>query len=63
MPRPEIQRRPLLTTSQVAALFFVDYRTISRWRRQGRLTSIKTPGGQYRFDEAEIRALLNGGAK
>ena len=51
---------PLLTAPEVAVLFRVDTKTVTRWVGSGRLTSIRTPGGQHRFREAEIRALLNG---
>ena len=51
---------PLLTASEVAALFRVDSKSVTRWAKQGRLTSIRTPGGGHRFRESEIRARLNG---
>lgn len=51
---------PLLTTAEVAALFRVDPKTVSRWALTGRVTSIRTPGGQRRFRESEIRALMEG---
>ena len=50
----------LLTPGEVAALFRVDPKTVSRWALAGRITSIKTPGGHRRFREAEIQALLRG---
>jgi excisionase family DNA binding protein len=50
----------LLTPGDVAALFRVDPKTVSRWATTGRIASIKTPGGHRRFREAEIRALLRG---
>jgi excisionase family DNA binding protein len=50
----------LLPPRVVAALFHVDPKTVTRWARDGKLSSIKTPGGQRRFLEAEVRALLNG---
>ena len=51
---------PLLTSPEVAALFRVDTKTVTRWVGSGRLTSIRTPGGQHRFRESVVRALLNG---
>ena len=51
---------PLLTAGEVAALFRVDSKSVTRWAKQGRLTSIRTPGGGHRFRESEIRARLNG---
>ena len=50
----------LLPPREVAALFRVDPKTVTRWAKDGKLSSIKTPGGQRRFREAEVRALLNG---
>lgn len=50
----------LLTPGEAAALFGVDARTVGRWALEGRIGSIKTPGGHRRFRESEVRALLNG---
>ena len=49
---------PLLTPQQVAAMFRVDPKTVTRWAASGRIGSIRTPGGHRRFRESEIRALL-----
>jgi excisionase family DNA binding protein len=51
----------LLTPGEVAALFRVDPKTVTRWAASGRITSIRTPGGHRRFRESEVRALLSGG--
>jgi excisionase family DNA binding protein len=48
----------LLTASEVAALFRVDPKTISRWALSGWLASIKTPGGHRRYRESVILALI-----
>jgi excisionase family DNA binding protein len=48
----------LLTPGEVAALFRVDPKTVTRWALAGRIGSIRTPGGHRRFHEAEVRALL-----
>lgn len=50
----------LLTPGEVAALFRVDPKTVTRWAASGRITSIRTPGGHRRFRESEVRALLHG---
>ncbi len=50
----------LLTPAEVAALFRVDPKTVTRWANAGRLTSVRTLGGHRRFREAEVRALLEG---
>ena len=50
----------LLTPGEVAALFRVDPKTVTRWAAAGRISSIRTPGGHRRFRESEVRALLDG---
>jgi len=50
----------LLTPAEVADLFRVDPKTVTRWAAAGRLGSIRTPGGHRRFGESEIRALIDG---
>jgi excisionase family DNA binding protein len=52
----------LLTPGEVAALFRVDPKTVTRWAAAGRINSIRTPGGHRRFRESEVRALLATGA-
>ncbi|GAB2930822.1 hypothetical protein GCM10027047_29130 [Rhodococcus aerolatus] len=56
LARPAGER--LLTPGEVAALFRVDPKTVTRWASAGRLGSIRTPGGHRRFREAEVHALL-----
>ena len=64
IPLPEAE--PLLTPAETAAIWRVDARTVTKWANQGRLTSIRTPGGHRRYREREVRALyaasLEGGA-
>lgn len=48
----------VLTPAEVAKLFKVDPKTVTRWAKAGRLTSFRTPGGHRRFYEAEVRKLL-----
>src|SRR5215470_8507895 len=50
----------LLTPGEVAALFRVDPKTVTRWAAAGRISSIRTPGGHRRFRESEVRNLLEG---
>ena len=50
----------LLTPAEVAALFRVDPKTVTRWAKSGKLTSIRTLGGHRRYREAEVKALLAG---
>jgi excisionase family DNA binding protein len=58
--RPSIQVEELLTPSEVARMFRVDPKTVTRWAKAGKISSVKTVGGHRRYREAEIRALLNG---
>lgn len=53
-------RERLLTPGEVASLFRVDPKTVTRWAAAGRIGSIRTPGGHRRFRESEVRALLRG---
>lgn len=55
VPAPE-----LLTPAEVALMFRVDPRTVTRWAKTGRLNAIRTLGGHRRFDAVEVRELLNG---
>lgn len=53
----------LLTPGEVASLFRVDPKTVTRWAAAGRLESITTPGGHRRFRKSEVDALLSGTKK
>ncbi|CAN5260959.1 developmental transcriptional regulator BldC [soil metagenome] len=48
----------LLTPSEVAALFRVNPKTVTRWARAGKLNAIRTLGGHRRFRVSEIRRCL-----
>jgi len=48
----------LLTPSEVAVMFRVDPKTVTRWAVDGRLGCIRTLGGHRRFLESEVTALL-----
>lgn len=50
----------LLTPSEVAALFRVDPKTVTRWAQAGKISSIRTLGGHRRYRESEIKELLGG---
>jgi excisionase family DNA binding protein len=51
----------LLTPAQVAAMLYVDPKTVSRWATAGKLGSIRTPGGHRRFLRSEIVAMVAAG--
>lgn len=48
----------LLTPGEVAKLFGVDPKTVSRWADAGRLRALRTLGGHRRYRAAEVRSLL-----
>ncbi len=48
----------LLTPSEVARLFRVDPKTVTRWARAGKLTPIRTLGGHRRYRKTEVEKLL-----
>ena len=48
----------LLTPSEVASLFRVDPKTVTRWAKAGKLTAVRTLGGHRRYRASEVRALL-----
>jgi excisionase family DNA binding protein len=50
----------LLTPSEVASMFRVDPKTVTRWARAGKLSAVRTLGGHRRYSEAEVRSLLAG---
>jgi excisionase family DNA binding protein len=50
----------LLTPAEVAARFRVDPKTVTRWAKAGKLSSIRTLGGHRRYRATEIEALLAG---
>lgn len=49
----------LMTVSEVADLFGVSGKTVSRWAREGRISSVRTLGGHRRFRESDIKELLD----
>ena len=48
----------LLTPGEVAMLFRVDPKTVTRWADAGKISTVRTLGGHRRFSEREIRGLL-----
>lgn len=51
-------RKSLMRTSAVALECDVTPETVIEWMKAGRLTLRRTPGGHYRFDPAEVDALM-----
>lgn len=50
----------LLTPGEVAVMFRVDPKTVTRWAQAGKLSAVRTLGGHRRFHEDEVRQLLEG---
>jgi excisionase family DNA binding protein len=50
----------LLTPAEVAALFRVDPKTVTRWAKAGKLSSIRTLGGHRRYRADEVKKFLEG---
>jgi excisionase family DNA binding protein len=48
----------LLTPAEVADMFRVNPKTVTRWARAGKITAVRTLGGHRRFRADEIRKSL-----
>ncbi len=51
-----------MTPGQVARLFGVSPKTVTRWADAGRLTPVRTLGGHRRYRASEVYRLLEGQA-
>lgn len=49
----------LLMPAATARLFGITTRTLLNWVRRGKLPAQRTVGGQRRYRESDVRALLN----
>jgi excisionase family DNA binding protein len=54
MDTPE---QELVTPAEIARMFRVNPKTVSRWERAGRITAVKTPGGHRRFRAQDVQDL------
>jgi len=54
-----VDAEALLTPAEVAQLFRVDPKTVTRWAQAGKLTCMRTLGGHRRYRESEVRNLLS----
>lgn len=51
-------QRILLLPVEVADLFRVSQKTVTRWAKVGKIGSTKTLGGHHRFNPDEVRKLI-----
>lgn len=63
--RQELRRTPapapsLMTPGEVAKVFRVDPKTVTRWATAGKLRHTRTPGGHVRFYRDEIMEMVEG---
>lgn len=56
--RETFEPERLLTPGEVAQMFRVDPKTVTRWAKAGKLTSVRTLGGHRRYRAAELAAVL-----
>ena len=52
------EQNKLLTPAEVAVMFRVNPKTVTRWARAGKISAIRTLGGHRRFRRDEIEAVL-----
>jgi excisionase family DNA binding protein len=55
---PDAQYEKLLTPAEVGRMFRCDPKTITRWAKAGKLTSVRTLGNHRRYKESEVLELL-----
>lgn len=49
----------LYTREEVAEILKVDVRTIDRWRREGKIKARRVGPNVVRFEEAEVKKLID----
>ena len=57
VPHPDLE--PMLTPGEVAALFRVTPKTITRWAEAGKLPVVRTLGGHRRFPARAVQAVYD----
>jgi excisionase family DNA binding protein len=55
---PVSESQVLMTPAEVASLFRVDPKTVTRWADAGKLTAVRTLGGHRRYRQDEVQNLL-----
>ena len=51
----------LLTPGEVAELFRVNPKTVTRWAQAGKISAVRTLGGHRRFRRSEVEAQVRSG--
>lgn len=49
-----------LTPKETAYVLHVSTKTITRWRKEGKLPYVRTPGGHHRYPEPAIMEIARG---
>ena len=57
MDTPANPPEVMLTPAEVAEMFKVDPKTVTRWARAGKLETVRTPGGHRRYRASQVLAL------
>lgn len=55
----ESNEADLVPIGEAARIFGVTVATVRRWEREGKISAERTPGGQRRFNRAEIERARN----
>lgn len=58
MATKSVDTDQLLTPAEVASMFRVDPKTVTRWAKAGKLSCVRTLGGHRRYLASEVQALL-----
>jgi molybdopterin-binding protein len=57
--KPQLTGTELLKLREAAQMLNISYPTLKQWIYQGKLRSIKTPGGHHRIARTEINRLMD----
>ena len=53
-------KRVLIGSPEVGEMLGCTAQTVRRWADQGKIPGVRLPGGQWRFDQQAIEAMLDG---
>lgn len=59
MPARDTQPSERIPIGDVARMLGISVDTVRRWEAEGRLSAVRTLGGQRRFLRSEVEALLD----